>query len=84
MECGLTPTRIVKAWRVTRKQPRSARADFIRMATAARSGGGVEHLVGIVDLDKDNIPTPGIFVYRIVEGALYKSAERVPLGLEIA
>jgi 3-oxoacid CoA-transferase subunit A len=49
------------------------------MATAGKvTVAEVEHLVPIGALDKDNIHTPGIFVDRIVKGAVYeKRIERV-------
>ena len=43
------------------------------MATAATvTVAEVEQLVGIGDLDKDAVHTPGIYVDRIVQGAQYE------------
>jgi 3-oxoacid CoA-transferase subunit A len=78
MERGLTADlAIVKAWKgdaegnlVYRKTARNFNP---MMATAAKvTVAEVEALVGIGDLDKDCIHTPGIFVDRIVQGAVYE------------
>jgi 3-oxoacid CoA-transferase subunit A len=74
---------IVKAWKgdaegnlIYRKTARNFNP---MMAAAGRTSVvEVEHLVAIGDLDPDQIHTPGIFVDRIVEGAVYeKRIERV-------
>src|SRR5690349_10931490 len=78
MERGLTADlSIVKAWKgdgegnlVYRKTARNFNP---MMATAGKvTVAEVEHLVPVGELDKDNIHTPGIFVDRIVEGAVYE------------
>jgi len=78
MERGLTADlSIVKAWKgdgegnlVYRKTARNFNP---MMATAGKvTVAEVEHLVAIGELDKDNIHTPGIFVDRIVQGAVYE------------
>jgi 3-oxoacid CoA-transferase subunit A len=78
MERGLTADlSIVKAWKgdaegnlVYRKTARNFNP---MMATAGKiTVAEVEHLVPIGELDKDNIHTPGIFVDRIVQGAVYE------------
>ncbi|MGE5501807.1 MAG: CoA transferase subunit A [Ignavibacteriales bacterium] len=78
MERGLTADlSIVKAWKgdaegnlVYRKTARNFNP---MMATAGRvTVAEVEHLVPVGELDKDNIHTPGIFVDRIVQGAVYE------------
>jgi 3-oxoacid CoA-transferase subunit A len=78
MERGLTADlAIVKAWKgdaegnlVYRKTARNFNP---MMATAARvTVAEVEQLVPVGSLDKDNIHTPGIFVDRIVQGAVYE------------
>ena len=78
MERGLTADlSIVKAWKgdaegnlVYRKTARNFNP---MMATAGRvCVAEVEELVGVGDLDKDAIHTPGIYVDRIVQGALYE------------
>jgi 3-oxoacid CoA-transferase subunit A len=84
MERGLTADlSIVKAWRgdpegnlVYRKTARNFNP---MMATAGRvCVAEVEELVAVGELDKDNIHTPGIYVDRIVQGAVYeKRIERV-------
>jgi 3-oxoacid CoA-transferase subunit A len=84
MERGLTADlSIIKAWKgdaegnlVYRKTARNFNP---MMATAAKvTLVEVEHLVGVGDLDKDGIHTPGIYVDRIFEGAVFeKRIERV-------
>jgi 3-oxoacid CoA-transferase subunit A len=84
MERGLTADlSLVKAWRgdaegnlVYRKTARNFNP---MMATAGRvCVAEVEELVAVGALDKDNIHTPGIYVDRIVQGAVYeKRIERV-------
>ncbi len=84
MERGLTADlAIVKAWKgdaegnlVYRK---TARNFYPVMATAAKvTIAEVEHLVPVGSLDKDNIHTPGIFVDRIFQGAVFeKRIERI-------
>jgi 3-oxoacid CoA-transferase subunit A len=84
MERGLTADlAIVKAWKgdaegnlVYRKTARNFNP---MMATAAKTTvAEVEHLVPIGELDKDCIHTPGIFVDRIFQGAMFeKRIERV-------
>jgi len=84
MERGLTADlAIVKAWKgdaegnlVYRKTARNFNP---MMATAGKATVvEVEALVAIGDLDKDNIHTPGIFVDRLFEGAVFeKRIERV-------
>ena len=78
MERGLTADlSIVKAWKgdaegnlVYRKTARNFNP---MMATAGRvTVAEVEQLVPVGSLDKDNIHTPGIFVDRIVQGAVYE------------
>ncbi|MGE5565736.1 MAG: CoA transferase subunit A [Parcubacteria group bacterium] len=78
MERGLTADlSIVKAWKgdaegnlVYRKTARNFNP---MMATAGKvTVAEVEHLVPVGELDKDNIHTPGIFVDRIVQGAVYE------------
>jgi 3-oxoacid CoA-transferase subunit A len=78
MERGLTADlAIVKAWKgdgegnlVYRKTARNFNPI---MATAARATvAEVEMLVATGSLDKDAIHTPGIFVDRIVQGAVYE------------
>ena len=78
MERGLTADlSIVKAWKgdaegnlIYRKTARNFNP---MMATAGRvCVAEVEELVGVGDLDKDAIHTPGIYVDRIVQGALYE------------
>jgi 3-oxoacid CoA-transferase subunit A len=78
MERGITADlSIVKAWKgdaegnlVYRKTARNFNP---MMATAGRvTVAEVEHLVPVGSLDKDNIHTPGIFVDRIVQGAVYE------------
>jgi 3-oxoacid CoA-transferase subunit A len=74
---------IVKAWKgdaegnlIYRKTARNFNP---MMAAAGKvSVVEVEHLVAVGDLDPDQIHTPGIFVDRIIEGAVYeKRIERV-------
>ncbi len=84
MERGLTADlAIVKAWKgdaegnlVYRKTARNFNP---MMATAAKvTLAEVEHLVEVGELDKDGIHTPGIFVDRIFQGAVFeKRIERV-------
>ena len=84
MERGLkADLSIVKAWKgdaegnlVYRKTARNFNP---MMATAgAATVAEVEHLVETGSLDKDNIHTPGIFVDRIFQGAVFeKRIERV-------
>jgi 3-oxoacid CoA-transferase subunit A len=78
MERGLTADlAIVKAWKgdgegnlVYRKTARNFNPI---MATAAKATvAEVEMLVATGSLDKDAIHTPGIFVDRIVQGAVYE------------
>jgi 3-oxoacid CoA-transferase subunit A len=78
MERALTADlAIVKAWKgdgegnlVYRKTARNFNP---MMATAGKvTVAEVEHLVGVGELDKDAIHTPGIFVDRIVQGAAYE------------
>src|SRR4051794_36489483 len=78
MERGLTADlAIIKAWKgdaegnlVYRKTARNFNP---MMATAAKvTVAEVEHLVPVGSLDKDNIHTPGIFVDRLFEGALFE------------
>jgi 3-oxoacid CoA-transferase subunit A len=78
MERGLTADlSIVKAWKgdaegnlVYRKTARNFNP---MMATAGKvTVAEVEELVPVGSLDKDNIHTPGIFVDRIVQGAVYE------------
>ena len=84
MERGLTADlAIVKAWKgdaegnlVYRKTARNFNP---MMATAGKvTVAEVEELVGIGELDHDAIHTPGIFVNRILKGAVFeKRIERV-------
>ena len=78
MERGLTADlAIVKAWKgdaegnlVYRKTARNFNP---MMATAGKvTVAEVEQLVGIGQLDKDAVHTPGIYVDRIVQGAVYE------------
>ena len=78
MERGLTADlSIVKAWKgdaegnlVYRKTARNFNP---MMATAGKvTVAEVEQLVGIGQLDKDAVHTPGIYVDRIVQGARYE------------
>ena len=78
MERGLTADlSIVKAWKgdvegnlVYRKTARNFNP---MMATAGKvTVAEVEQLVGIGDLDKDAVHTPGIYVDRLVQGAHYE------------
>jgi len=78
MERGLVADlAIIKAWKgdaegnlVYRKTARNFNPI---MATAAKvTVVEVEHLVAIGDLDPDTIHTPGIFVDRILQGAVYE------------
>jgi 3-oxoacid CoA-transferase subunit A len=78
MERGLTADlSIVKAWKgdaegnlIYRKTARNFNP---MMATAGRvTIAEVEHLVGIGELDADQIHTPGIYVDRILQGAVYE------------
>ena len=78
MERGLTADlAIVKAWKgdtegnlIYRKTARNFNP---MMATAGRASvAEVEHLVQVGELDKDCIHTPGIYVDRIVQGAVYE------------
>ena len=78
MERGLTADlSIVKAWKgdaegnlIYRKTARN----FNPMMAAAGKVtiAEVEHLVGVGDLDPDQIHTPGIYIDRILQGALYE------------
>ncbi|HZZ36147.1 MAG TPA: CoA transferase subunit A [Caulobacteraceae bacterium] len=84
MERGLTADlSIVKAWKGDQEgnliYRKTARNFNPMMATAGKvTLAEVEELVPIGALDKDNIHTPGIFVDRIFEGALFeKRIERV-------
>jgi len=84
MERGLTADlAIIKAWKgdaegnlVYRKTARNFNP---MMATAAKvTLAEVEHLVEVGELDKDCIHTPGIFVDRIFQGAVFeKRIERI-------
>jgi len=84
MERGLTADlAIVKAWKgdaegnlVYRKTARNFNP---MMATAGKvTVAEVEHLVAVGELDPDQIHTPGIYVDRILQGAVYeKRIERV-------
>jgi 3-oxoacid CoA-transferase subunit A len=84
MERGLTADlSIIKAWKgdaegnlVYRKTARNFNP---MMATAGKvTLAEVEHLVPVGDLDKDAIHTPGIYVDRIFQGAVFeKRIERV-------
>ena len=49
------------------------------MATAGKTTvAEVEHLVAVGDLDPDQIHTPGVYVDRILQGAVYeRRIERV-------
>lgn len=78
METGLVgDLAIVKAWKgdadgnlIYRKTARNFNPP---MATAARATvAEVEQLVEVGELDPDQIHTPGIFVQRVVQGALYE------------
>ena len=78
MERGLTADlSIVKAWKgdaegnlVYRKTARNFNPI---MATAGKATvAEVEQLVGVGQLDKDAVHTPGIYVDRIVQGAAYE------------
>ena len=78
MERGLTADlSIVKAWKgdaegnlVYRKTARNFNPV---MATAGKATvAEVEHLVGVGQLDKDAVHTPGIYVDRLVQGAHYE------------
>jgi 3-oxoacid CoA-transferase subunit A len=78
MERGLTADlAIVKAWKgddagnlVYRKTARNFNP---MMATAGKvTVAEVEHLVAAGDLDKDEIHTPGIFVDRLFQGAVFE------------
>ncbi|MGH7024058.1 MAG: CoA transferase subunit A [Caulobacteraceae bacterium] len=78
MERGLTADlAIVKAWKgdsegnlIYRKTARNFNP---MMATAGKvTVAEVEHLAAAGDLDKDAIHTPGIFVDRILQGAVYE------------
>ncbi|MBI5940764.1 MAG: CoA transferase subunit A [Caulobacterales bacterium] len=84
MERGLVADlSIVKAWKADAEGNqvfrKTARNYNPMMATAGKATVvEVEQLAAIGDLDKDNIHTPGIFVDRIVKGAVYeKRIERV-------
>ena len=84
MERGLTADlSIVKAWKGDAEgnlvYRMTARNFNPMMATAGKvTVAEVEDLVPIGSLDKDNIHTPGIFVDRIFQGALFeKRIERV-------
>jgi 3-oxoacid CoA-transferase subunit A len=91
MERGLTADlAIVKAWKgdaegnlVYRKTARNFNP---MMATAAKvTLAEVEHLVEVGELDKDSIHTPGIFVDRIFQGAVFeKRVERVTTRPRVA
>ena len=82
MERGLTADlSIVKAWKgdaegnlVYRKTARNFNP---MMATAGKvTVAEVEELVEIGELDPDHIHTPGIYVDRIFQGAVYREAHR--------
>ena len=84
MERGLVADlSIVKAWKADAEGNlvfrKTARNFNPMMATAGKATVvEVEALVAIGALDKDNIHTPGIFVDRIVKGAVFeKRIERV-------
>jgi len=84
MERGLTADlSIVKAWKGDAEgnlvYRMTARNFNPMMATAGKvTVAEVEELVPVGSLDKDKIHTPGIFVDRIVQGAVYeKRIERV-------
>ena len=84
MERGLTADlSIVKAWKADAEGNlvfrKTARNFNPMMATAGKATVvEVEALVAIGALDKDNIHTPGLFVDRIVKGAVFeKRIERV-------
>lgn len=78
MERGLTADlSIVKAWKGDREgnlvYRKTARNFNPMMATAGKmTVAEVEHLVDTGALDPDHIHTPGIFVDRIVQGAVYE------------
>ena len=78
MERGLTADlSIVKAWKGDREgnlvYRKTARNFNPMMATAGKvTVAEVEQLVGIGQLDKDAVHTPGIYVDRIVQGAAYE------------
>ncbi|MDP6350877.1 MAG: CoA transferase subunit A [Alphaproteobacteria bacterium] len=78
METGLiADLAIVKAWKgdhdgnlVYRKTARNFNPP---MATAGRvTVAEVEHLVPLGDLDPDQVHTPGVFVQRIFQGAIFE------------
>jgi len=84
MERGLTADlAIVKAWKGDAEgnlaYRKTARNFNPMMATAAKvTVAEVENLVPVGELDKDAIHTPGIFVDRIFQGAVFeKRIERV-------
>jgi 3-oxoacid CoA-transferase subunit A len=84
MERGLiADLSIVKAWRGDREgnlvYRKTARNFNPMMASAGRvTVAEVEHLVEVGELDPDQIHTPGIYVDRILQGAVYeKRIERV-------
>ena len=84
MERGLTADlSIVKAWKADAEgnlvYRKTARNFNPMMATAGKATVvEVEEIVAVGALDKDNIHTPGIYVDRLVKGALYeKRIERV-------
>lgn len=78
MERGLTADlSIVKAWKGDAEgnliYKKTARNFNPMMATAGKvTVAEVEQLVGIGELDKDAVHTPGIYVDRIVQGAVYE------------
>ena len=78
METGLkADLSIVKAWKGDASgnlvYRRTARNLNPMMATAGRvCVAEVEHLVAVGDLDPDHIHTPGIYVDRLVAGAVYE------------
>ena len=84
MERGLVADlSIVKAWKgdaegnlIYRKTARNFNP---MMATAGKTTvAEVEHLVAVGDLDPDQIHTPGVYVDRILQGAVYeRRIERV-------
>ncbi len=84
MERGLTADlSIVKAWKADAEgnlvYRKTARNFNPMMATAGKATVvEVEEIVAVGALDKDNIHTPGIYVDRLVKGALFeKRIERV-------
>jgi 3-oxoacid CoA-transferase len=81
MERGLVADlSIIKAWKgdaegnlIYRKTARNFNP---MMATAGKATiAEVEHLVGVGELDPDQIHTPGIYVDRIFQGAVYRTGD---------